>query len=163
MLPSLRPRSVVSSIIKTPNNTREVASYSIKLKKRIINHRSSSPTEILAAIDRVTKGMTQVITKYTLQRNEIAELRKANEELSKRRRAKKTRLRVGRSLSLQEGQVLKDSKDAKQQSEVEVSSQSGHRESGPVKLRHCSNCGATGHNMRTCQVDIEMSEEEDSE
>ena len=162
-LPSPRPRSAGSSTTKTPSNARDVTSQSTKLKTRILNHRSSSPTDILAAIDRVAKGMTQVVTKYTLQQREIAELRKANEELSKRRRAKKTRLREGGSLSLQGGQALNDSKDVEQQILAEVSSRRGRREDGPSTLRHCSNCGATGHNMRTCQVDVEMSEEDDSE
>ena len=34
-------------------------------------------------------------------------------------------------------------------------------ETGLRKMRGCSKCGKTGHNIRTCQEDEEMSEESD--
>lgn len=46
--------------------------------------------------------------KMALMQSEIRDLRAANEALSKRRRAKKTRLREGGTLSIQEGQDLQD-------------------------------------------------------
>jgi hypothetical protein len=156
-------RSDPSPTLRTPSNTNEVASQSRNIKSRIARHRSSSPTEILNAVDRVARGMTQVIARYTLLRSEVAELRKANQELSKRRRAKKTRLREGGSLSLQEGQALHDGNTIAQQLEGDMTSRRRRREGDAAAPRHCSNCGATGHNMRTCQVDVEMDEEEDSE
>ena len=45
-----------------------------------------------------------------LLRIEVSALRKANEGLSKRRRAKKTRVRLGGSLTVQEAQDLLDQK-----------------------------------------------------
>jgi len=45
-----------------------------------------------------------------LLRTEVSVLRKANKGLSKRRRAKKTRIRLGGSLTVQEAQDLLDQK-----------------------------------------------------
>jgi membrane protein involved in colicin uptake len=59
----------------------------------------------------------------TLMEAEMKELRQANEELSKRRRAKKTRLRQGGSLTLQEAQNLQDQDDIARQ--IEQESQAG--------------------------------------
>ena len=90
-------------------------------------------------------------------------LRQANEVLSKRRRAKKTRLRQGGSLSQQEAQDLPDDRDVAEQVEQETKASSGRKPSEETRAQRCGNCGETGHNARTCQIIIEVSEEEDSE
>jgi len=57
---------------------------------------------MLTAVDRLAKGIMAVMYKVALLRTEVSALRKANEELSKRRRAKKTRVRLGGFLTVQE-------------------------------------------------------------
>ena len=47
-----------------------------------------------------------------------------------------------------------------QQSE-EIGSSSGRGQGVQLRIRHCGNCGETGHNARTCQIVVETSEEED--
>jgi hypothetical protein len=166
VLPSPRPQSVRSegsSTTQTPRNTLQLASQSAKLKNRIMRHQSSSPTKMLEAVDRVAKGMSEVVAKYTLLHAEVVELRQANAELSKRRRAKKTRLREGGALSLQEGQDLNFIKLKGKGREVETVSEPGRDTVVATSSRRCSKCGETGHNMRTCVMDVEMIEEEDSE
>ena len=69
---------------------------------------------ILNTADVLTKGTRKIMHKMDLMEAEIHDLRAANEALSKRRRAKKTRLRKGGSLSILEAQELGD------QMEVEV-------------------------------------------
>lgn len=90
-------------------------------------------------------------------------LRQANEVLSKRRRAKKTRLQQGGSLTQQEAKDLQDKRDVRQQVEQEIKASSGRKPREETCARCCSNCGKTGHNARTCQIIIETSGEEDSE
>jgi len=51
-----------------------------------------------------------VMYEVALLRIEVSVLRKANKGLSKRRRAKKTRIRFGGSLTVQEAQDLLDQK-----------------------------------------------------
>jgi hypothetical protein len=50
-----------------------------------------------------------------LLRREIETLRKANEGLSKRRRAKKTRVRLGGTLAVQDAKDILDQKDINKQ------------------------------------------------
>jgi len=74
---------------QTPHNAREATSQSNLIKNRISNHQGSSPTPILAAVDLLAKGTIVVMHEVALLRTEVSALRKANEGLSKRRRAKK--------------------------------------------------------------------------
>ena len=90
-------------------------------------------------------------------------LRQGIEDLSKRRRAKKTRLRQGGSLSQQEAQELQDDRDIAQQVKQETQASSGRKPREETRGRSCSNCHKTGHNARTCRNIIETSEGEDSE
>ena len=87
-------------VFQTPHNPREANSQSTLIKTRIANHQNSSPTSMLAAVDQLTKGTTAVMHQVALLRAENASLRKANEALSKRRRAKRTRVQLGGSLSI---------------------------------------------------------------
>ncbi len=95
----------------------------------------------------------------TLLKEENETLRKANEALSKRRRAKRTRLQDSGSLNLQEAQVLIAIKEGKASKRQKISEESGEMEAGPATQRRCGNCGKTGHNVRTCQEVGETSDE----
>lgn len=79
-------------------------------------------------------------------------LRQANQALSKRRRAKKTRLQQGGSLSQREAEDLQDKRDVVQQVQQEVRVSRGRKPVAETHIRCCSNCGETGHNARTCQT-----------
>jgi hypothetical protein len=148
---------------QTPHNPTEASSQTELIKTRISNHQGSSPTTILGAMDQLAKGTKAVMHEVTLLRAEVSGLRKANEALSKRRRAKKTRLRLGGSLSTQEVQDLVDQKGVDEQLIGETQEEGGRRQRTQRGPRHCSNCGKTGHNSRTCQEDAEMSEVYSSE
>ena len=78
------------------------------IKTRISNHQGSSLTLMLTAVDRLAKGTMAIMHEVALLRTEVLALRKANKGLSKRRRAKKTRVRLGGSLTVQEAQDLLD-------------------------------------------------------
>ncbi|KFZ24411.1 hypothetical protein V502_01111 [Pseudogymnoascus sp. VKM F-4520 (FW-2644)] len=98
-----------------------------------------------------------------LLKAENQNLQQANEVLSKRRRAKKTRLRQGGSLSQQEAQDLQDERDVVQQVEQETKASSGRKPREETRQRRCGNCSQVGHNARTCQIVAETSSEEDPE
>ncbi len=57
---------------------------------RVSRNPNSSPT--IAAINQFIKGVTAIMYQMALLRTENQVLREANEALSKRRRAKKTRV-----------------------------------------------------------------------
>lgn len=86
-----------------------------------------------------------------------------NEVLSKRRRTAKTRLQQGGSLSQQDAEDLQDERDVGQQVQQEIRASAGRKQREETHARRCGNCGAIGHNARTCDIIEEISEEEDSE
>ena len=148
---------------QTPNNPTEASSQTTFIKNRIARHQNSSPTSIYDAVDQFAKGTSKIIHKLALLQAENQTLRQANEELSKRRRAKKTRLRQGGSLTQQAAQDLRDQIDVTQQLKQERQANSGRKPRTETHPRRCGACNGVGHNARTYQIDIETSEEEDSE
>ncbi len=86
--PTSRPSTAQSWVFQTPYNPREADSQSTLIKNRIANHQNSSRTSLLAAMDQLTKRTMAVMHEVALLRSEVSSLRKANEALSKRRRAK---------------------------------------------------------------------------
>ena len=90
-------------------------------------------------------------------------LRKANEALSKRRRAKKTRIRLGGSLTAGEADDLLVEKEIGDQLEQEMRRNGFAVGKGAGGKRRCGKCGNTGHNARTCRIDEEMSDIDSSD
>jgi len=163
-----RPSSANANpwVSTTPKNPIEAISQSTLVQRQISTHQGSSPTKIFEAAEQMARGMERIAHGFTLMQKEVRDLRLANEALSKRRRAKKTRIRKGGALT------VKDARNILAQKEIKVSiaedrhQNSRGRSEGSQRIRRCGNCGKTGHNARTCQVDLEMSEEsnpEDSE
>ena len=85
---------------RTPNNPIEAASQSEFIKSRIARHQNSSPTSIYEAIDQFSKGARGIMYRMALLQAEVAELQEANTVISKRQRAKKTRIQQGGSLNV---------------------------------------------------------------
>ena len=94
-----------------------------------------------------------------LLRSRVASLKEANQTLSKRRRAKKTRLREGGSLTRQDAQGLLDQKEADEQLQQETRQTGSRYRRAAGGERRCSKCGNPGHNARTCQQASEEAEE----
>jgi hypothetical protein len=157
-----RPSTAQPWVSQTPNNLIEASSQTTFIKNRIAHHQNSSPTSIYEAVDHFAKGASKIMHQLVLLKAENQNLRQANEVLSKRRRARKTRLRQGGSLSQQDAEDLQEEKDVKQQVQQELKASSGRKPREETRARRCGNCGATGHNARTCDSIEEESEEEDS-
>jgi hypothetical protein len=101
--------------------------------------------------------------RLTLLEAKNATLRTANKVLSKRRRARKTRIRQGGSLNFRDAQDLIDQGDMDRQIERETREKSSRRKRVETRERRCGRCGNPGHNARTYQEDIDTTSEEDSE
>ncbi len=106
---------------------------------------------MLNAVDQFAKGTIAVMHEMALLRTEVSALRKANEELSKRRRAKKTRIRLGGSLTVQEAQDLLAQKAVGRPVGQEIQPEGSGVDGVRTKIRCCGLCGKPGHNARTCQ------------
>jgi hypothetical protein len=104
-----------------------------------------------------------VICQLVLLQDEVRDLRKANETLSKRCNHKKSRLQAGGSLNLQEAQALIDKRDITDQLKQEIQGGGSRQAREETHTRRCGNCNTTGHNARTCQFVIETSKEDISD
>lgn len=155
LLPRWEPR--------TPNNPLEMDSQMEYMKDRLVRHQDSSPASIIAGYNSVAKGAKIMAHEIVLLRTEVNELRKANERLSRRRRTKKKQLQDGGSLVLQDGEDLVSQKDATQQLQDETRQNGGRTGRVETRRRRCRVCGEPGHNARTCQNDVESTEENDSD
>ncbi|RKK17113.1 hypothetical protein BFJ66_g18036, partial [Fusarium oxysporum f. sp. cepae] len=144
-------------VSQTPHNPIEASSQSEFIKNRISRHQGSSPTSILHAVDQFAKGTQGIMHQMALLRSENQILRQENEILSRRRRAKKKRLRQGGSLTLAEGQSLQDQKEVDVQLEEESRRNGGRRRRPETKERRCGVCGKTGHNARRCPIKVAKS------
>jgi hypothetical protein len=156
--PTSRPGTAQPWVFQTPHNPREAESQSTLIKTRIANHQNSSPTSMLTAVDQLTKGTMAVMHQVTLLQAEVSSLRKANEALSKRRRAKKTRVRLGGSLAVQDAKDLLDQKAVAGEVAQEIQLEGGGVGGTRAKVRCCGVCGKPGHNARTCQEVVEGSD-----
>jgi hypothetical protein len=145
---------------RTPNTVLEAGSQSKYLSDRIRRHHSSSPESILEALRSLTKAVTRNIQKPALVEAENRELREANDMLSRRRRAKKSRLQNRGSLLIQEGQDSIEQIEVSTQVLAESSRSGGRGRSVRPGVRRCGICHKTGHNARTCQVVLEASGDE---
>src|SRR6187402_939167 len=158
-----RPSTADPWTSQTPSNPTQAISQGSFIKERVARHQGSSPTMILDAVDSLSKSTSKVMYQIALLHEEVKQLRRANETLSKRRRRTKGRLQEGGSLNLQEAQAIMDDKGVAEQLKQEVRGGGGRRVRTETRARRCGNCNATGHNSRTCPIVIETSEEEDSE
>ena len=91
-----------------------------------------------------------------LLRSEVHTLREANQTISKRRRAKKKRVQQGGSLTLQDAQALIGLEGFQQEQQNKEGEKQGSIKNVQAKQRRCRRCGNTGHNMRTCRVDVDI-------
>ena len=90
--------------------------------------------------------------KLTLVQSEVQLMRGGLDTLSKRRRAKKKRLRQGGSMSVAEAEDVQAQNGAQA-----LMKQKGQQDSvgvSPLRRAHrrCGTCGNVGHDSRTCQI-----------
>lgn len=135
---------------KTPQNTLEAASQSRLIKTRIASHQDSSLKPMSDAVDQFTKGTTAIMHEVTLLRAENSSLRKANDSLSKRRSAPKTRVRQGGSLSVKGVKVVLHQKSLHMSIQRDMRSSKVGSTATQQSLRRCRSCREPGHNSRTC-------------
>lgn len=145
-------------VFQTPYNPAEAICQLTLVKTRISRHQSSFPTPIFEAVKSLAKGMDGMAHKVTFIEAELRSFREANEALSKRRRAKKTRIRQEGSAIVGEIQALIKQKNVDGQVQQEERENRGRNNGMPAAVRRCGNCGKSGHNARTCQEDGEMSD-----
>jgi hypothetical protein len=141
----------------------EAESQSECLDRRIRRHQSSSPESILEALKCLSKGTKAIMHENALLRAQVRDLQQANETLSRRRRAKRTRFQKGGVLTVREAREVIDHMNVDRRVEGASSTSGGQGGSARPRERRCGGCGKTGHNARTCQIVVAISEEEFSD
>ncbi|CAG8974612.1 hypothetical protein HYALB_00004410, partial [Hymenoscyphus albidus] len=164
-------------VSQTPSNPTEALSQSTLVRNRIACHQGSSPTPLFQTVAALAKGTERMAHEMTLLSAEVRTLRAANEALSKRRRAKKTRVRQGGALIVEDVQDMLAQEDVDEQVRRDMREAGlvirrgnllggaagvGYKEGQPSR-RRCRTCGKAGHNARTCQEVIDISSSSDIE
>jgi hypothetical protein len=148
---------------QTPSNAHQTIQQSGFIKGKISNHQGSSPTPILQAVEKFTKGAQAMAHQITLLNDRVRTLEKANIGLAKRRRAKRSRVQLGGALSIEDSQAIIEEKEKGKRPASEMAGDGEEAVRGGPSKRRCGNCGKTGHNARTCEKDVEESSHSDSE
>ena len=147
----------------TPSNPTEALSQSAYVRRRIQEHQGSSPTKIFEAVKQMAKGIELISHSLTLTTAELRTLSAANQALSKRKRASKKRLVKGGPLTVGSIQEKIDEDALAEQMKREMSGPGGRSRRAAATVRRCGNCGEPGHNIRTCQVDVEEISDDESD
>ena len=150
-------------VSQTPRNPIDALLQSTLVKSRIARHQGSSPTPIFETVVALAKGTEILVHENTLLASEVRTLRKANEALSKRRRAKKTRVRQGGALTVEDVHDILAQNEVDEQIQCDKRSRRVGQNEGNLTTRHCGTCGKTGHYAPTCPKDVNMSSSSDSE
>lgn len=109
-------------------------------------------------MDQMVKSTTSVMHKMVLMKDRIRQLEEANRIISKRRKAKRSRIQAGGSLELQTAKEILGERDVEKQLAEEIRVARGRRERAEPAQRCCSTCGKNGHNKRTCRADVGICE-----
>ncbi|ELR10113.1 hypothetical protein GMDG_08724 [Pseudogymnoascus destructans 20631-21] len=101
------------TVPQTPQTPADAILQSKFVQNRIGIHQGSSPTMIFSAVKQLVNGTDRIAHQMTLIQEEVRTLRKANRALSKRRKAKRTRVQDGWSLTIEDAQKLIAEKEDK--------------------------------------------------
>ena len=141
---------------QTPSNTLELGSQSTLVKTRIQKHTNSSPTSMVEAFEKVSKGAAIIAHKLVLAQQEIAELRAANEAATQRKSHKRKRVKKEGTLIVEDGLRLAALQEFGARSDGMKVKKRVRAEGGEPTQRRCRRCDKTGHNARTCKQEVEI-------
>ena len=111
---------------------------------------------------QLAKGTEMITHKMTLLREEVRSLYEANQAFSKRRRAKKTRIRARGTLSIQDTLDLIKPKIIERSEKDQTSSNRSGKQTSSSTSRYYNKYSKTSHNIRIYQ-EIKETSKEDTE
>jgi hypothetical protein len=136
-------------VSQTPSNPTEALLQTTLVRNRISRHQGSSPTPLFETVATLAKGTERMAYEITLLSAEVRSLRAANEALSKRRRAKKTRIRQGGALTVEDAQDIVAQKEAEEQVRRDSRKERASYREGHSSTRRYRACEKPGYNART--------------
>ncbi|KAJ8107447.1 hypothetical protein OPT61_g8861 [Boeremia exigua] len=133
---------------QTPHNAREIEAQSTLIRKRVRDRRGSSANSLDEQVAQLSKGAQQMAHKMSLMMEQMATLQQSLDKSNKRKSRKRRYIRTDKTLTVGEMRELLAEREG---------SSHGDRESASKKVRkerQCGRCKGTGHNARTCAVEI---------
>ena len=154
-----RPMSSTSTNPNTPRTAKDAVRSSINLKNKIARHQSSFFTHLYKLVDTQAKGISKLAHKMVLLETENKTLHTANELLSKRKKTKKTCVRIERLFNVLEANALQSLKGEIRTEEINMSKNDSRTKEVISHVRRCGKCNQPGHNARTCELESVVSKE----
>ena len=147
--PHQSPQRAAAWEAQTPRNAREVEAQSTLIRQRVRNRPGSSASSLDEKIAQLSKGAQQIAHEMVLLREKVGSLKAALDTATKRKSRKRRYVRTEETLTVSEVQeVLAE----------QAGSSRGDGESASKRVRgerRCGRCKQTGHNARTCAVEID--------
>ncbi|KAH6508685.1 hypothetical protein HBI58_010470 [Parastagonospora nodorum] len=122
-------------------------------------HVDSSPTSIVEAFEKVSKGAAIIAHKLVLAQKEIAELRAANKAATRRKSHKRKRVQEEGTLTVEDGLRRTTLKEFGARSDGKKAKKQVRAGAGEPSQRRCGRCNETRHNARTCKKAVEVDSE----
>jgi hypothetical protein len=153
--PKQSPQRAATWEAQTPRNAREVEAQSTLIRQRVRNRPGSSASSLDEKVAQLSKGAQQIAHEMTLMREEVAALREALDIANKRKSRKRRYVRTDETLTVSEVQDLLAEQASSSRGDGESASKRARGE------RRCGRCKETGHNARTCKVEIDSASDSD--
>ena len=122
--------------------------HTAKIKDKVIHHQGSSPTPILNAVDRLSKGFQRAQASLALLQAEHDNIKTIVTELQSHRAPRK---KIKLTLGLDTNELAY--RDTAQSQAQQIMDLVNNNEKQPRAKPTCSRCGIQGHNLRGCQLD----------
>ncbi|KAJ8117104.1 hypothetical protein OPT61_g1625 [Boeremia exigua] len=140
---------------QTPSNTLEFGSQSTLIQEKYKKQQGSSPNSVLSALEHYAKGGAILSHKLVLAQQQIAELQAANEAATRRKSHKRKRVQKEGTLIVEDGQRLAALKEFGARGDGKRAKKQVRAQEGEPAQRRCGRCNQTGHNTRTCKINVE--------
>jgi hypothetical protein len=122
-------------------------------------HIDSSPTSMVAAFEKVSKGAAIIAHKLVLAQKKIAKLKAANEAATQRKSYKRKQVQAEGTLIIEDRARLAALKNFGARSDRKKPKRRVDAEVGELSQRRCTVCKKTRHNARTCKYVAEVDSE----
>ena len=147
--PKQSPQRAATRQAQTPHKACEFKAQISSIQESARKRRGSSIKSLDEQFALVSKGAQQVVHEMTLMREEIKTLQATVNELNKRKSRKRRYVRTEETLTAGEVQELLAEQAGSSRGDGEGASKRVRGE------RRCGRCKQTGHNTRTCAVEID--------
>jgi hypothetical protein len=142
---------------KTPSNTHKFGSQSKLVRESF----TRSPVTAQAGFSQLIKGGKLMLHQNALLTARVHELEEQLAVMTKRKTRKRKHIQHGGTMEYGEAAALVAAKASAGPQQSKKVRGGGDQEPAQPAVRRCGNCGGTGHNVRTCRKDTEMSSESD--